>query len=492
MITVKANHYLSQKRAAIKWIEVVLDIKINSGASDFISTLYDGVLLCRVMQTISPGLMPRISVPDPNTPRTIIQFKNSENISFFLQACQDMGVPRHKRFALADLCAAHPTYTNIRRIIDTLEAICKLANADPQYEFDVPWPIVDAKDEKFTESELVEAEGLLAQFTIRETKRQEVIKKSQARSVPGSDFSVSATKNQLFQHVADQKKMYPDNSPKRYSLLLKDMIAHTWESHPDYKSLKEAFDSMNTVAEKMNEAKQQAENRLKLAEIQEKLAGGSESFVKASRRFVKEGEFMEVGGGTKAKKTPLILYLFNDILAVTKPSKSSGSFFGKQKTIRLQFENSYKLTNLKLRQLEDTSSYSNAIKISTNSDNAIVICAADSDTLEDWIAAIKAEKAEAEKTQKDQDERITSSVSEKVADTKQKLEQQFVSRTSGQYAPIDPDAQSPPLDSDNSSSTGSNVDKTGSPSTPGKMSLREKRMKLVQESRSNRSSVSSS
>ncbi|EGG14394.1 pleckstrin domain-containing protein [Cavenderia fasciculata] len=265
----------------------------------------------------------------------------------------------------------------------------------------------------------------------------------------------------------------------RYSLLIKDMINHTWASHPDYQSLENAYNSMNTVAEKMNEAKRNAENRMKLADIQEKLEGNSNDIsavVKAHRRFVKEGEFTE---GMVKKKCALVLYLFNDILAVTRPSKSSGSFFGKQKTIRLQFESSYPLHKLRLKPLDDTPTCTNSFMISTSSEDRLVICASDKETKEDWIAAIIAEKADADKHEKEQEERITSSVSEKVADTKLKLEQQFAFRTSGQYAPVDPDN---PGAAGSSSLEDLNV-KTG------KMSLREKRMKLVQESRSNRLSA---
>ncbi|KAF2072068.1 hypothetical protein CYY_006610 [Polysphondylium violaceum] len=207
----KSSSFLSKKRAAIKWIENVLECKIETN-KDFIETLQDGVLICKVMQTISPRLMPRISIPDPNTPQRTILFKYSENVSFFIQACTDMGVPRHKRFALSDLVHSSnssPSYTNMKRIIECLESVSKIANSDPQYEFSIEWPEID--QEEFSEEEIHQAEKLLAQFTIRESKRQEVIKKSQSNDVP----SVEATKNQLFQHMAAQKQLYPDNSPQK-------------------------------------------------------------------------------------------------------------------------------------------------------------------------------------------------------------------------------------------------------------------------------------
>eukprot|EP01133_Synstelium_polycarpum_P001168 gene1168-1339_t len=953
MANQKALLYLTQKRAALRWIEAVLEVSVDKNV-DFVKTLQDGVLLCRVMQAISPTLIPRISVPDPAAPRHQTQFRHSENVSFFLAACTDMGVPRHKRFVITDLLQAHPSYTNLRRILECLESVCKTANADPNYEFSIEWPTLDTVECNFSDNEIAEAEQLLAQFTIRETKRQEVIKKSQTTTTGGAngdDFSVADTKKALFQHIAEQKKLYPDNSPKNVrphsksftlpsplslrkainvygedsnnnnnnqtednnnnnqfqsilnkwkqqqtinntstsaalmkssslphpatilnrsqsffrtstptpitpinsttiqpphpkpspqptkqpssqqqqqqqqvveakhpkeqyatlsyvepfvnvasaqaqivhpfvdqvqqlndstinkptpttpstgtitrgrsissslnpratlpgspsrltgspiqsppstptkssttstpttttttttaaataplspaastttpspavatpttpspavaspatpspvptpvleatvatlasppstslvsskssedskrasleiraairiqratrrwlernrqrirardnayreriaqeltkteveylarltflrdkvlkdlreaiskgspiiseeeiraifseleaiintnTLLLQELNSRVNDWNPDtligdiflkfskflmiysqyslnyevsmevlnevkkqqkfkaylnkvkeikeeiklrgledylirpiqrIPSLEKAYTSMNSVAEKMNEAKRNAENRMKLADIQEKLEGSSgtgnaSSVVKAHRRFVKEGEFYEVT--PKGKKCALVLYLFNDILAVTRPSKSSGSFFGKQKTIRLQFEHSYSLPKLKLRNLEDTPTHQNAFRVSTTSEDAIVICATDKEAKIDWFAAINAEKAEAEKSEKDQEERITTMVSEKVADTKLKLEQQFAFRTSGQYSPADVVEAGA-----SSAATDNGVDQANA--KIGKMSLREKRMKLVQESRSNR------
>ncbi|GAM23528.1 hypothetical protein SAMD00019534_067030 [Acytostelium subglobosum LB1] len=279
----------------------------------------------------------------------------------------------------------------------------------------------------------------------------------------------------------------------RYSLLLREMITHTWPSHRDYQSLEKAFASMNTVAEKMNEAKRNAENRMKLAGIQEKLDGESAStVVKAHRRFVKEGDFFEVES-PKFKKHPKVLYLFNDLLAVTKPTKSSGSFFGKQKTVRLQFERSFVLTKLRLSELDDTTNYSNALKISTTSQDSLIICANDRDTRDEWVAAILAEKTEAEKHEKEQEERITSSVIHKVADTKLKLEQQFAQRTSGQYSSTDLEAAVSQTGEDGSpgdTTASENGSGSTTSTTTTKMTLREKRMKLVQESRIHRSSNS--
>ncbi|EGC30399.1 hypothetical protein DICPUDRAFT_99548 [Dictyostelium purpureum] len=764
----KSSTFLCKKRAALQWIENVLDIKIDQN-KEFNQIFEDGVLLCKVINTISPRLMPRISIPDANTPKATIRFKYNENISFFIQACVDMGVPRHKRFALSDIVNNHTTYQNIKRIIECLESVCKIANSDPNYEFSIEWPQLEPTIEEFSKDEINHAESLLAQFTIRENKRQEVIKKSQSQN---EGNSVEATKNQLFQHLAAQKQLYPDNSPQqrspksdrnslsqpvsplitnvkgtitpdsvslssspnvkpvpsspskpsvvvstatvatnasstgtvvssasnttttsttippvasststpasnngtpsrqsisrpqlsleeraairiqkatrrwlernrqiilardsayrerivqeikkteveyinrlaylndvilkdlreaidkgspiitieeiqsifsevqiilsynkrllsdiegrtkewkqdtmigdifikfsnflkiysqysrsyseamgvlneckkqskfksylnkikeqneeiklrgledylirpiqripRYSLLIKDMISHTWQTHPDYEQLKQAFDKINLVAENMNEMRKEAESIMKLAEIQEKLDGDNQ-LAKSHRRFVKEGEFFEILN--KGKKTPIVLYLFNDSLAITRPNKSSGSsFFGKQKTIRLQFEQIIFLHQLVIKEFEG----SNNLQIFKEKSFSMLITAPDKETLTEWIKAINIEKTEYQKTLSDHNDRQMVHVIERAEHTKQKIEEKFTGRASGQFTTNEIESQisSGAPSSDDLSSSGSSIDMKS-----GKMSLRERRLKLAQESKSKRLSGSSS
>jgi len=279
----------------------------------------------------------------------------------------------------------------------------------------------------------------------------------------------------------------------RYSLLLKDMITHTWKSHPDYSNLEEAFQKMNSVAEYMNEKKKEAENMMKLAEIQEKLDGESSAVLaKSFRKFVKEGDFVEVL--TKGKKAPIVIYLFNDSLAITRPTKSSGSsFFSKQKTIRLQFEQIFLLHQLTMKEYESVCAVPNSLKLQSKKDSqiSIVVATHDRETLDEWIKAINAEKAEDEKNVKEQNERISSSINEKVAATKQKIEEKFT-RVSGQYSASD--VESIGGRSDSSGSLSSSVESIGGGDSvggvpdvkSGKMSLRERRVRLAQESKNKR------
>jgi hypothetical protein len=59
----------------------------------------------------------------------------------------------------------------------------------------------------------------------------------------------------------------------RYLLLLKELIKHTPESHPDFTNLNEAHDKIQKVANALNEAEREAESMHKIYLIQTSLEG---------------------------------------------------------------------------------------------------------------------------------------------------------------------------------------------------------------------------
>jgi hypothetical protein len=50
--------------------------------------------------------------------------------------------------------------------------------------------------------------------------------------------------------------------------LLKDLIKHTAENHPDYENLQTAFETIKRIASHINDAIKEAEDRKKMIEIQ--------------------------------------------------------------------------------------------------------------------------------------------------------------------------------------------------------------------------------
>eukprot|EP01112_Ceratiomyxa_fruticulosa_P009029 TRINITY_DN234_c0_g3_i1.p1 TRINITY_DN234_c0_g3~~TRINITY_DN234_c0_g3_i1.p1 ORF type:complete len:784 (+),score=187.98 TRINITY_DN234_c0_g3_i1:333-2684(+) len=165
MIREKSDDLLRLKRGAYKWIETVTgktltDPRLGQGFVDLIALLVDGEQLCRVMQAISPKLIPRIKTKRATTTTAVI-FRSNENLSFFLQACEEVGLPRHKRFAIHDITTITPNLVNIKRVLDCIYTLCKIANEDPKYEFNVPWPNIDFIAEPPTNEESREIEMLI-------------------------------------------------------------------------------------------------------------------------------------------------------------------------------------------------------------------------------------------------------------------------------------------------------------------------------------------
>ena len=65
-----------QEREAQTWIENVIDEKFSSSYEDF---LRDGVILCKLMNKLSPGAIPKINTSGA-------QFKMMENIQKYVQS----------------------------------------------------------------------------------------------------------------------------------------------------------------------------------------------------------------------------------------------------------------------------------------------------------------------------------------------------------------------------------------------------------------------
>lgn len=170
--------YLVHKRAAVLWVEATIGETLQK-EEDFFAQLLDGVVLCKVMQRISPSMIPRIKVPVLKRRASNHLFKTNENVSFFLQACIEIGVPRHRRFVLHDLVNTQKTFPlgSARRIIDCLQTLCEVANKHSKlYDFNIKWPVLDPEKEKFSKEEIKEAEKMFELYNKAEQQKVEGIK----------------------------------------------------------------------------------------------------------------------------------------------------------------------------------------------------------------------------------------------------------------------------------------------------------------------------
>jgi hypothetical protein len=88
-----ANYDFGAENKAKEWVEALTN-ETFEGA--FGESLRDGVLLCKLVNTIRPGTVKKVN-------ESKMPFKQMENISNFLKGCRVLGVAEHSLFETVDL-----------------------------------------------------------------------------------------------------------------------------------------------------------------------------------------------------------------------------------------------------------------------------------------------------------------------------------------------------------------------------------------------------
>ncbi|KAJ1961010.1 Protein kinase of the Mitotic Exit Network, partial [Dispira parvispora] len=105
-------------QAATDFLESILEEKLPSDNLQL--ALRDGIILCRVINTLRPGTIKQIAMKD-------IPFAQMENISSFLHAAQELGVPGNDLFQTVDLYEGK----NISRVVSTILSISRIIAGIP-------------------------------------------------------------------------------------------------------------------------------------------------------------------------------------------------------------------------------------------------------------------------------------------------------------------------------------------------------------------------
>merc|ERR1712038_66770 len=103
------------------WIESVLGEKFPEGKA-YEDALKDGVILCRLMNTLQPGIVKKIIETGPN-------FKMMENINRFHEALLNYGVEKHDLFQTNDLSEKK----DIANVTNTLFALGRAVAKHPEW-----------------------------------------------------------------------------------------------------------------------------------------------------------------------------------------------------------------------------------------------------------------------------------------------------------------------------------------------------------------------
>mmetsp|Transcript_44225 Transcript_44225/g.70686 ORF Transcript_44225/g.70686 Transcript_44225/m.70686 type:complete len:701 (+) Transcript_44225:2640-4742(+) len=108
----------------------------------------------------------------------------------------------------------------------------------------------------------------------------------------------------------DSFLILPVQRVPRYELLIKELLKHTDEDHPEYTIISSAYSKVSTVAKMINSNLRDHERRTAVLAVQEKF-GNSVQLVSPQRWFIREATLRKV---CKRKPKPFRFVLFNDVL----------------------------------------------------------------------------------------------------------------------------------------------------------------------------------
>ncbi|XP_051933697.1 rho guanine nucleotide exchange factor 17-like [Hippocampus zosterae] len=112
----------------------------------------------------------------------------------------------------------------------------------------------------------------------------------------------------------------------RYELLVKDLLKHTPDDHPDHSFLLDAQRDIKRLAEKINKGRRSAEEAEREARVIQEIEAhieGVEHILNPQRKFIRQEIVMEAKtvGGKKDRS----LFLFSDLIICTTLKRKSGS-----------------------------------------------------------------------------------------------------------------------------------------------------------------------
>ncbi|CAO1427541.1 unnamed protein product [Diamesa hyperborea] len=139
-----------QEQEAQEWIEALTGEKFPEGAS-FEEALRNGIILCKLMNALAPGIIPKINVSGGD-------YKMMDNLSQLQKACLKYGVPDLDLFQATDLW----DFKNISLVTQSIFGIARATYRHPEFKgpFLGPRPAEENRRE-FTEDVLRAGEAII-------------------------------------------------------------------------------------------------------------------------------------------------------------------------------------------------------------------------------------------------------------------------------------------------------------------------------------------
>ena len=141
------------------------------------------------------------------------------------------------------------------------------------------------------------------------------------------DLATKNSKDSLTAYLITPVQRMP-----RYILFLRELLKSTPPSHPDFAMLASAASKLEEVTKQIDSASVAAENNAKLLTIQNKLQGHF-SVIHPSRIFISCTPILV----KKPKTSSGNIYLFNDLVLITREGKGFEIFVFKKKLLKFKF-----------------------------------------------------------------------------------------------------------------------------------------------------------
>jgi len=130
-----------QEKEVLDWIQAVLGEPVADG--EFEEVLKNGVVLCKLMNKISPGAIPKFKEKG-------MPFILMENIQAFLKAAKVYGVPDAEVFQTPDLFEAR----NIPQVVLCIYSLARTTQKHPEYNGPAMGPKMATENKRgFTEED---------------------------------------------------------------------------------------------------------------------------------------------------------------------------------------------------------------------------------------------------------------------------------------------------------------------------------------------------
>ena len=154
----------------------------------------------------------------------------------------------------------------------------------------------------------------------------------------------------------------------KYPLLFRELISHTPKDNPDYKSLMDTKEKIDEVVMYINERKRRMEQQRKMFEILNFVDGDwEEDLVNPARYWIADFKVQGKALGRPSKISDYMLFLFNNLLIVTK---IAGNKIPSQHSKPYTLKGFIPLTECKVIVISSTESEKNSFEVSRSNSSA--------------------------------------------------------------------------------------------------------------------------